>query len=476
MKKRIAGKRCDWKRGQAFAPAWMLAHAWGKVLPLGLAAASPALALAAMTVAGGVCATACRADTVTSPLTGLELPAGAQRVQSKADLEEGRTLLEKLAHAGGKRIGRMEGYHWTQTEGVQARMDKTLAQASDLYKKLPDLEQKGVKVASFVAAFKPRKLACMGMWLQSASELYLVLGEALDANAAPPAKEAPAVPALAGDRGGAAASGNTGIVPPRQPGAATFPHLTRKPGVVQGTVLDSSGNPMPDATITAAFSLPSFFLVHPADVLKTATDAQGHYAINVKETAALGHIFAARRVQYNGMSYALPFMRLDAGGHLRNGDVINREEGDVVNFKAAISGLRESNADPEDFTSYFGGLIEVDTDTQTANHALPAGTRVRLALTPAGPLLDGSAGRPIVQDVLVTYTSINYKWKNIPIGRYFATATLLLPGGAATPLRATARVWVKGFVQVLPMNANTPLFFPPNGDNIGFIDLDISFP
>ena len=376
--------------------SWLPALTFRRALPTLLL---PSLSLITSVVPG-----VCRADKMTSPLTGWELPAGAQSVQDKDALAQGRALLAKLAQAGGKRIGRMEAYRWTQTEGVQAKGDVLFQHRADVYRKLPDIEKDGVKVASFVMAFKARKLACMGLWLQSGTELYLALGEALDPNAPAPMKEKDS-----------AAPPNTGIVPPHLSGTPAFPQLTRKPGVVQGTVLDRNGKPMPDVTVSAWFSVPSIYL-STADLLKTTTDEHGHYAINVKEAVALGHVAATRRVQYNGQSCLLPFARLDASGHRRDSDIINRSEGDVVNFMPAISGLRESDRDPENWASYFGSMIQVENEVHNTGRSLFAGSQVRVVLTPKGPLLDGSAGRPLTRDTPVNSTYFHFDLKDVPIG------------------------------------------------------------
>ena len=415
---------------------------------------------------------ASRAAGLTSPLTGITLPGAAQRLRDQKSLDTARPLLEKLAQSSGRRIGRMEVYHWDYAPGVPDELDRLLQQNTDLYKKLPEVQGNGLLIQRFVAASQARKVAYLGMWVTQGAGLYLAWGEIVTSGARPhPSPPAPTPPSVV--------PANAPAPAPRH--APSFPRLARRPGIVQGTVLDRSGRPMPGVSVSAWFAIPSQYL-HTADVLKATTDARGHYAINVKETVALGHVAANRTVEYLGKRCPLPFRRLDAGGGPRDSDVINREAGDIVNFTPALSGLRESDADPDNWASYFGNALTVDNDSRTNFHSLPAGSRLRLVLTPRGPLLDGSAGRVLVRDTALNNTSVNFSWSDIPIGAYLASATLVLPGGGVQPVQATARIWINGLVNVLPMNGNTPLFFPPDGaaaDGTGrfaSINLDIAFP
>ena len=84
----------------------------------------------------------------------------------------------------------------------------------------------------------------------------------------------------------------------------------------------------------------------------------------------------------------------------------------------AISGLRETDADADNWASYFGSLIQVEPDFHNTGRSLLAGSKVRIVLTPTGPLLDGSMGGPLVRDIPVNSTFVHFKWMDIPkIGR-----------------------------------------------------------
>lgn len=402
-------------------------------------------------------------------MTGLTLPEGAQCVQKKSVQDQARTLLDKLVSNGKRvaRIGRIEVYLWMQAdEGVQAQMDKALQQHSDTYKKLPPAELNGALLTSFLAAFKARKTACLGLWITRRQQRLLALGEILSAD-----------PAGSAQPTGGEANGNT--APAHR--ELIFPRLKRTPGVIQGVVLDRNGKPMPDVTITVWFTFPGIYL-HHTDILKTTTDARGRYAVDVKETLAVGHVGATCNIRYNGGNCKMPFDRRDAAGRQRINDVVSRAEGDVVNFTPAISGLRGGDEDPDNFTSYYGGMIEVRSDViRTRGHALAPGTKIHLVLTPKGPLLDGSAGRPMAIDIPVNYSIIHpYRWKDIPIGVYLVAATLIQPNGAALPLEATASFAFHG--DPLHMDANTPLYFPSDGVNgygtgsFQFVNLELLIP
>lgn len=84
--------------------------------------------------------------------------------------------------------------------------------------------------------------------------------------------------------------------------------------------------------------------------------------------------------------------------------------------------------------SWLSATLDVSHGGVSFQNNLPAGCSLRLTLTPRGPLLDGSAGRTLTRDLLL------YHWRDIPIGVYTATATLIGPSGGMTalPLRVVA--------------------------------------
>ena len=70
----------------------------------------------------------------------------------------------------------------------------------------------------------------------------------------------------------------------------------------------------------------------------------------------------------------------------------------------------------------------------------PADARIVLTLTPRGPMVDGSPGEPVVEELDLQgrsranpNSSVGYV-VDVPLGPYVATAVLVTPDGAEVPL------------------------------------------
>jgi hypothetical protein len=101
--------------------------------------------------------------------------------------------------------------------------------------------------------------------------------------------------------------------------------------------------------------------------------------------------------------------------------------------------------------------------------ALPEGTRIQLTLTPQGPLLDGSAGRPLNWNLQVRNTGRNAfetTLNDIPLGAYTASARVTTPDGNTFAPELSARiVLVNGMSGTFATDSERPLFFAPRWED-----------
>jgi hypothetical protein len=102
----------------------------------------------------------------------------------------------------------------------------------------------------------------------------------------------------------------------------------------------------------------------------------------------------------------------------------------------------EENADPGNWTHYFGGMLGVTFDRfpegkpQIANLG-PKGTKLRFTATPAGKLIDGSDGKPLTFELEYDHLFRQVKPKalhDLPVARYKVAAVVIAPDGAEAPL------------------------------------------
>jgi hypothetical protein len=183
-------------------------------------------------------------------------------------------------------------------------------------------------------------------------------------------------------------------------------------GVVTGRALDTQGRPMARALIW--FQPVSFF-----GVVSGRTGADGRY-----ELQGLGgtpyYAKAWAEVAYSGRTYCVRLGMPSEADY----DAFVPAPGAVRDFRWRLEG-RIPNEEGE---RYFGGEVRLFGDGTTAR-----GDSVELRLTPTGPLIDGSAGRALTRTVDAYGIA-----RDIPVGPYRVTATLIAAGGARSPLRIGA--------------------------------------
>jgi hypothetical protein len=178
--------------------------------------------------------------------------------------------------------------------------------------------------------------------------------------------------------------------------------------------------------------------------------ANGKYSTNVGPGQ-----FATRAwtdVDYNGRNYRIDLHPVDGKGGLTKQDTTL---GVVKDFVWKLDGYRPgSDARSDDrYYGHYGGSINLNPEGHGVTYwssikkdyqhkpepPLPADATVTLTLTPDGPLIDGSTGKPVVLKLRGAdiHGYMDRITRGIPIGRYKATATATLADGSAKPLRVT---------------------------------------
>lgn len=181
---------------------------------------------------------------------------------------------------------------------------------------------------------------------------------------------------------------------------STVPDTDSAPekGYLTGLVTNYANAPLNEVKIVMDNAILS------SDVVTGKTDDQGKYKIKVPYGTWTASAFVTRK--YHQKEY---FLACDP-------DEISSftDDGAVRNFKWKISG-QIPNVVP---SQYYGGSIGI---YPADNSIIPDNTYIQLTLTPVGPLIDGSAGTPIVLGLGQEKWMEPYEIKDIPIGRYKAT-------------------------------------------------------
>jgi hypothetical protein len=170
-------------------------------------------------------------------------------------------------------------------------------------------------------------------------------------------------------------------------------------------VRDGAGRPIAGARIAVYASAGGGFRT----THKAVTDAQGAYEVPLP--AGVGEVAeGTTKVSYSGKTFELPLRPVGSGA----GSTFDTAKGHVQNFVLGTAGE-------------FGGTIRL---INVVDEGI-----IEVVLTPDGPLLDGSAGRPLVFRFDAGETHSETYLNGIPLGRYTLKARLL-DDGEALPLRA----------------------------------------
>lgn len=188
------------------------------------------------------------------------------------------------------------------------------------------------------------------------------------------------------------------------------------PGTVQGTVLDTRGQPIKGALIWVKPGVTT-------GLVTARTDAQGRYAVTSLPDLPF-NTTAWLQVPYRGQTFCV---RLAAENDAQYAPFSPRA-GVVRNFKWTLSG---HVPDSDMVNMYFGAEVRVMSASWDGFEPVRLDTsRVELTFTPDGPLLDGSAGKTLrkttaLGDVLVY---------DVPVGHYRVSAVEIRPDGSRAPL------------------------------------------
>jgi hypothetical protein len=190
---------------------------------------------------------------------------------------------------------------------------------------------------------------------------------------------------------------------------------------------------------------------------------------------------ATALVRYGDYQYYLPLQPEGDDGSFFDRDAIDITKGYVKNFVLPISGLISAEEDPKEELSYYGGSLTFRTNIKivipndsdpaltagaTGPNAVPEGTRIQLTLTPQGPLLDGTTGRPSPGTCRVRnnarINAFSTTLKDIPLGTYTASARVTTPDrNTFTPSLSARIVTAKGISGTFTTDAERPIFFAP---------------
>ena len=426
----------------------------------------------------------------TSKLAGIALPQGAERILDAKAIQESTAPLGALAAGlnaplqvqatevlgwGG------DGSDYRRENGrriiaqVQAALQKAGLPAQQVGE--PQSAQ-GNTISFFIAGSAQQKKSLVGYWLEGDQVLMLVWGQFGATNTAGSANNAggsvldrvSSAPIGAAPRPGTAA-------PPSMP---TFPRLSAGPNQATGAVLNMLGQPLPGARIRFWRLTPQGAVIEYV----ARTNAQGIYTLNMPPSDDYRIDNATALVAYGEQRFYLPLRPEGEDGSFFDRDAIDVTRGYVRNFVLPISGYISNEEDPKEALSYYGGslyfrtkvriVIPNDADpalTAGANgtNALPEGTRIQLMLTPQGPLLDGSPGRPLSWNLQVRNNGRNaYETtiKDIPLGAYTASARVTTPdGNTYTPPLSARIVLVNGITGTFTTDSERPFFFAPRWED-----------
>jgi hypothetical protein len=226
----------------------------------------------------------------------------------------------------------------------------------------------------------------------------------------------------------------------KMPKLPTFPKLAKKPGYLRGYVRDTKNKPLVGASI----------MILPPTVFGSGftkrsviakTDANGLYEIPVPSGGCTVWC-TGYAVDYHGVRLALPLHPVD--GELGS---INKQAGDIENFVLLSYGIADpstASSNPVYANAYYGAAFTVSyatygaTDPYSPPGWLLSGSEVELTLTPQGPLVDGTTGRPLIIRKKLESGSY-FQVNDIPIGRYQIQAKVT-ENGKIIPLRLKENV------------------------------------
>ncbi len=188
-----------------------------------------------------------------------------------------------------------------------------------------------------------------------------------------------------------------------------------EPYTVSGIVLDTNGEPLEGAIIR----LRADFLTGWVEVT-SGPDGRYKASSDVQTPYASYTIEAFKQTDYNGQTVCHKLALPDPNDY----NSFTIDEGAEKNFQWQLTGQVGN------YPTYLGGTITLWNSSAIYDVA----KAVEFTLTPTGPLLDGSEGSVIVQEVLLEAPADDDALQDIPIGSYTVQAVLIAQDGTRTPI------------------------------------------
>lgn len=224
--------------------------------------------------------------------------------------------------------------------------------------------------------------------------------------------------------------------------APEAPPASKFLATLRGRAHKADGSPLPGVQIKLIE--PGSGLGAAAPTSATTAAADGGYATEV--TSASVSAAAIYDTEYNGRAYRLWLepLALDRGPQDAAAGTREMQQDFVLKLSGALPGGRADLRSPE---SYLGGSVYLEGMLQNPATSMDIadGEAVEITLAPDGPLIEGSAGKPLTFKVTYPIAPENAFLLDIPVGRYTASAKLA-KGGAA--LRVASPPWL--------LKANSP--------------------
>jgi hypothetical protein len=218
-------------------------------------------------------------------------------------------------------------------------------------------------------------------------------------------------------------------------------------GVIKGTATTADGRPVK----SFGGSISGFSTVSGQRLQASIDGADGKYRTEVGAGQFASRAWAD--VEYNGRKYRVDLHPADDKGGLIKQDT---KPGVVRNYIWKLDGFRPgADARSDDRTyAHYGASINLNPEGHGVEYwsgikrdyqhkpepKIDENATVELTLTPDGPLIDGSEGKPVV----LTLKPANIKGYmdrilrgSIPIGRYKATARAIGADGSKRALKVT---------------------------------------
>lgn len=212
-------------------------------------------------------------------------------------------------------------------------------------------------------------------------------------------------------------SGSTGNSTPGGPGNP--PPGGTAANTLTGQVLDPAGKPIAGAEIWIK-------PVSYSGLIKTTTDAQGRYrSVELNPAIAPYDAQAYKKITYHGEQYCLRM----GGETTADVGVFNARDGAVRNFRWKTQGPAEGGYDDKTW----GGSFRFYNESVMMDGNIEPNEILEVKLIPNGPLLDGSAGEDWEY---TTYAGTGVK--DIPVGRYDMSASIVNADGTKTPIKLKA--------------------------------------